>query len=276
MPFDPRTDPRYKNDKLLLALTHQESRFNPNAVSPTGARGLTQVLPSTARSPGFGITPSTAALSDPEANMAFGKAYLNAMQKRYKGDNAAALVAYNGGPGKADAWVKSGKNDKVLSKETSNYYKSVLGKAGESYDFSKIKLPAPKGSTNVDDDTDDIEETTGFAKLKTPGTKNAAKPVEDSTDDSDEEDKTETTEKATPKVKKAKASKEKNDEDDDDEDDAKGGKGLETDFSFDADKSVPKLRAFESGPAFKPVRVALGTPKLEITPLEMLDDPRSR
>jgi hypothetical protein len=279
MPYDPRTDPKYKNDKLLLALTHQESRFNPNAVSPTGARGLTQVLPSTARSPGFGIAPNPGALNDPEQNMAFGKAYLSAMQKRYKGDNAAALVAYNGGPGKADEWVKSGKNDKVLSKETSNYYKSVLGKAGEGFDFSKIKQPKlPSSVPSTEDEEDETEKTTGFSKLKAPGSKNVPKAdkAEDTTNGEAEEDEADTeTEKTTPKVKAVKASKKEADDDDDEEDDDEGSKSGKSGFSFDAEAAVPKLKPFEPGLAFKPMPIVLGQPKLQIAQLE-LDNPRDR
>lgn len=279
MVYDPRQDPKYKNNKLLLALTHQESRFNPNAVSPTGARGLTQVLPSTARSPGFGIAPNTAALTDPEANMAFGASYLGAMQKRYKGDNAAALVAYNGGPGKADEWVASGKNDKVLSKETSNYYKSVLGKAGEGYDFSKVKASLPKSVASSDDDSDeDTTASIGFAKLKQPGSKSiATKPSEDS--DADEAEDKET-EKTAPKVKKTKASKEE-DDDDDDEEDGKKGKSGSTGFDFDAESAVPKLKEFTAPETPKLSRIALGNNSLlgdeqGLLQLPPRDNPRTR
>lgn len=270
MVYDPRQDPKYAHDKLLLALTHQESRFNPNAVSPTGARGLTQVLPSTARSPGFGIPANPAALSDPEQNMAFGKAYLSAMLKRYGNDKAAALVAYNGGPGKADEWVASGKNDKVLSKETSNYYKSVLGKAGEGYDFSKIKATLPKSTSS----TDDEEETTGFSKLKVPGSKPVvAKPSEDESDAEEADDEEKST---TPKVAKVKASKKEDDEDDDEEDDDEGSGGGKSKGGRSIAGGALELKQFTPGPMFKPVAVQLGVPKLQIAALETLDDPRDR
>lgn len=277
MPYDPRQDPKYNKDKLLLALTHQESRFNPNAVSPTGARGLTQVLPSTARSPGFGIAPNPNALNDPEQNMAFGKSYLNAMQKRYNGDNAAALVAYNGGPGKADEWIKSGKNDKVLSKETSNYYKSVLSKAGEGFDFSKIKsAKLPSSVPSTDDEEEETEKTTGFSKLKKPGSNALVgkSGKDESTDETEEAGDEE--EKSVAKVKKVKKSKEEDDEDDDEEDDDSTGSSGSKRTKGSKHGGGLDLTPFTPGAQFKPVAIQLGIPKLQLAPVETLDDPRDR
>lgn len=62
---------------LLAAVAQQESGFRFDAVSPTGARGIMQVLPSTAEDPGYGVTPiSRDKLFDPEANIMFGAQYL--------------------------------------------------------------------------------------------------------------------------------------------------------------------------------------------------------
>lgn len=102
----------------------QESRGDPNAVSPKGARGLMQVMPDTGRDPGFGVTPLRN--NSPEENVRFGRDYLDAMHRRY-GDPEAALVAYNAGPGAADKWVKSGRDPRFLPAETKNYVAAITG-----------------------------------------------------------------------------------------------------------------------------------------------------
>ena len=91
--------------ELVEAVIWQESRGNPNAVSPVGARGLMQVMPDTARSPGFGVQPvDPESLFDPAVNRQFGEQYLGAMVNRYQGDTRRALAAYNWGAGNADKW----------------------------------------------------------------------------------------------------------------------------------------------------------------------------
>jgi soluble lytic murein transglycosylase len=76
-----------------------ESSGNPNAVSPKGARGLMQVMPATARAPGFGIRPSNGSQAD---DVRVGREYRAAMQRRYGGDLAKMWAAYNAGPGRVD------------------------------------------------------------------------------------------------------------------------------------------------------------------------------
>lgn len=80
-----------------------ESGGNPNAVSPVGARGLMQVMPGTARDPGFGIRPSNGTQAD---DVRVGKQYRAEMQRRYKGDLAKMWAAYNWGPGNVDKAVE--------------------------------------------------------------------------------------------------------------------------------------------------------------------------
>jgi hypothetical protein len=64
---------------LLGALVEQESGWDPGSVSDTGALGLTQVLPSTANAPGYGVTPvDPNSLADPATSLGFGARYLAA------------------------------------------------------------------------------------------------------------------------------------------------------------------------------------------------------
>ena len=98
-----------KAEKLLPFLINQESGGNNNAVSPKGARGLTQVMPKTGEDPGYGVAP----LKDqsPEEYRRFGKDYLVAMLNKYDGDVEKSLAAYNAGPGNVDEWVTASANE---------------------------------------------------------------------------------------------------------------------------------------------------------------------
>jgi soluble lytic murein transglycosylase-like protein len=76
---------------LLVAVAWEESGMNPRARSAAGARGLLQLMPSTA--------PAAAArLDDPRTSIVAGARYLNVLVKRFDGDVELALAAYNAGP----------------------------------------------------------------------------------------------------------------------------------------------------------------------------------
>lgn len=86
--------PRYGLDpSLVLALIKVESAFKANAVSPKDARGLMQLLPSTAAM--YGITE----LFDPRQNVLAGVKHLQDLLVVFKGDVTLALAAYNAGSG---------------------------------------------------------------------------------------------------------------------------------------------------------------------------------
>ncbi len=81
---------------LLASIVHAESSGHAKAVSRTGAQGLMQLMPGTAKS--VGVTDAF----QPDQNINGGTTYLDWLLTRYKDNLALALAAYNAGPGAVD------------------------------------------------------------------------------------------------------------------------------------------------------------------------------
>jgi soluble lytic murein transglycosylase len=97
----------FEVDPLLIwAVMRQESRFDPEALSYAGARGLMQVTPPTqawiAEQLGEDISPGDA--FTPEASIRMGAWFLRFLLDYYEGDLALVIAAYNGGAGSVDIW----------------------------------------------------------------------------------------------------------------------------------------------------------------------------
>ena len=94
--------------RLAYGLVKTESAFNHLAISNVGARGLTQVMPRTAR----WLVPGTRAhdLHNRDLNLNLGFRYLNQLIDKYDGNVELALLAYNRGPGTVDRILKRGGN----------------------------------------------------------------------------------------------------------------------------------------------------------------------
>jgi soluble lytic murein transglycosylase len=106
---------------LLAAVIYQESKFDPDARSQSGAIGLMQLTPTTARGIALRTGGSRFELSDlydPELNVRYGSWYLRHLLDRYDGDLRKALAAYNGGQGNVDRGV--------IFDETRAYVRKVL------------------------------------------------------------------------------------------------------------------------------------------------------
>lgn len=92
---------------LVLAFARQESRFVPGAVSRTGARGLMQVMPSTAayleKDPAL-AGKGRERLDDPAFNLMLGQKYLSSLLDQFGGDLFKVLAAYNAGPTNLQRW----------------------------------------------------------------------------------------------------------------------------------------------------------------------------
>jgi peptidoglycan lytic transglycosylase len=95
---------------LLAAVIYQESKFKADARSTSGALGLMQLLPDTAK--GIALHTGGSAfrvddLYDPEINVRYGAWYLRHLLRKYR-DERSALAAYNAGQDNVDRWRRQG------------------------------------------------------------------------------------------------------------------------------------------------------------------------
>ncbi len=114
---------------LVAAVILQESRFNPKAVSPVGAQGLMQFMPSTAATMAREVGMKSYDIFDAETSIQFGAAHLRDLLNKYNGNVDQALASYNAGTGTVDNWVSLNIFDKVINSgsrsETVRYVKKV-------------------------------------------------------------------------------------------------------------------------------------------------------
>ena len=99
------------NAPLMLALTREESYFNPKAESSVGAKGLMQLMPSTAQSTASQRGISNYDLFNPKQNILLGNYHYAAVRSQLNGLDISSIAAYNGGVGSVNTW-----------KSTINYY----------------------------------------------------------------------------------------------------------------------------------------------------------
>lgn len=132
---------------FLDSIIHQESGYNPNAVSRKGARGLMQLMPDTAQQ--LGVRNSF----DPAENVQGGAAYLRQLLDLYHGDAQKALAAYNAGPGRVQQYKgvpPYRETQAYVARIIREYNRKKLAeqaaakKAAEKQRASSSKKPAPK------------------------------------------------------------------------------------------------------------------------------------
>jgi hypothetical protein len=171
-------------------------RYDKNGnllTSSKGALGEMQVMPATAKDPGFGIKPARD--NSPDELRRVGDEYASILLNRYQ-DPKLAMIAYNMGPGATDKWLASGADIRKLPKETQSYIRGVnLASGGEVKHFVRGDLVMddygyPRGadprSTPLYDDfnrtaaelDDEIERN---KKTKRPLSKEAQKYLESKT-----------------------------------------------------------------------------------------------
>jgi soluble lytic murein transglycosylase len=119
---------------LIAAVIYSESKFS-DQTSSAGARGLMQITPEAAEyieKQSGGTTFELSDLGDPELNIRYGTFLLRELLDRYEGDEAAALAAYNAGPGNADKWGGAEMTvEDIEFPETRAYVEEVLEKKEE-------------------------------------------------------------------------------------------------------------------------------------------------
>jgi len=118
---------------LVNSVIHVESAFNARAVSPKGARGLMQLMPSTASALGVKDT------FDSEANVGGGSRYLRELLERYDFDLVKALAAYNAGPGRVDQY-----NGVPPFYETRAYVARIV------HDYNRKKIAQEKATAEAE------------------------------------------------------------------------------------------------------------------------------
>jgi hypothetical protein len=126
---------------LVKSIIKAESNFNPQAVSPKGARGLMQLMPSTAADMGV------RKIFDPEQNIDGGVKYLRYLLKNFNGDVELSVAAYNCGEGKV---IRNGMCVPAIP-ETKKYVRKVMRLSrnpvtGTSYTKAIYKVELKDGS----------------------------------------------------------------------------------------------------------------------------------
>ena len=122
------------DEYLIYAIIKAESNFNQDAVSHRGAKGLMQLMYSTAEdiSKRIGIELNEDNILEPDININLGTKYISMLIQKYNNTNLA-LAAYNAGSGNVDGWIEKGtlKSDgsdieNVPFTETNNYVRKIL------------------------------------------------------------------------------------------------------------------------------------------------------
>ena len=122
------------DEYLIYAIIKAESNFEPNAESHRGAKGLMQLMYSTAEdiSKRIGIELNEDNILEPDININLGTKYISMLIQKYNNINLA-LAAYNAGSGNVDGWIEKGtlKSDgsdfeNVPFTETNNYVRKIL------------------------------------------------------------------------------------------------------------------------------------------------------
>jgi soluble lytic murein transglycosylase-like protein len=124
----------YPELTLSLAMIWQESLFDPGAVSPANAKGLMQIIPSTAKMIARELGTSNYTYSDPATSIRFGMHYFKKMLQEFN-SVPLSLAAYNAGPIRVRRWVSNDPNSEtdtfielIPYDETRNYVKYILAR----------------------------------------------------------------------------------------------------------------------------------------------------
>ncbi|MDB5392537.1 MAG: hypothetical protein JWM91_43 [Rhodospirillales bacterium] len=153
--------PKAPETALIHAIIRQESLFDAGAVSPSGALGLMQLMPGTAKGVAGKLKMkkfNTATLTaDPRTNVVLGSNYLADLVDRFDGSYVMAIAGYNAGPGRVSGWL--GENgdprpkledtidwiEKISVGETRNYVQRVI----ENLQIYRARLAGGSAPNNI-------------------------------------------------------------------------------------------------------------------------------
>ena len=126
---------QYKvSENLIYAVIKSESNFNEKAISSKEAKGLMQIMNTTANEVAekINININEEKLQEPEYNIMLGTKYLSMMIEKYE-NIQLAVAAYNAGTGTVDKWINQGilnidgsNIENIPYKETNNYVRKIL------------------------------------------------------------------------------------------------------------------------------------------------------
>ena len=120
------------DENLIYAIIKNESNFNSNAISRVGAKGLMQIMDTTAEDVAKMLKIDNYDLFSPDDNINIGVKYFSYLVEKY-GKISLALAAYNAGFGTVDTWISEGKiledgsdYENIPYKETNMYVRKIL------------------------------------------------------------------------------------------------------------------------------------------------------
>ena len=120
------------SEKMIWSVMRQESKFRKNAVSRSGALGLMQLMPSTAKAEMIALNIKSSNISLPETNILIGASYFVRLSREFKGDLPRAIAAYNAGMMPVIRWNTLSARDwvewieEIPYSETREFVRAVL------------------------------------------------------------------------------------------------------------------------------------------------------
>ena len=147
---------------LIYAITRQESSFDPNAISPAGARGLMQLMVATAQDTAKKANINFAAeklTADPAYNVTIGSTHLAELVEDWGGSYCLAIASYNAGKGNVRRWIAANGDpreksidpvrwvEKIPVTETRIYVQRVM----ENLQIYRARLEGRNTTTLIDD-----------------------------------------------------------------------------------------------------------------------------
>lgn len=130
------------DEHIIYSIIKCESNFKPSAISNKGAKGLMQILDTTAidmQNRVNGVLDKTFSIPkdilNPEVNILLGSAYVKMLMQKYQNNFPLMLAAYNAGMGTVDKWIKEG----IIDVSKDNFYETIPYSETKSYVIKGIR-----------------------------------------------------------------------------------------------------------------------------------------